>query len=259
MRIKITAGNWKMNGSREQAANLISGLLESLGDDKRGEIILCPTYVYLSGAAELLTGSGISLGAQNVATDDSGAFTGEVAGSMLKDVGCSHVIVGHSERRSLYGEDDATVAAKFQAAQRHGLIPILCVGETLEERQSEVTEEVVARQLQAVLDAAGVGSFERAVIAYEPVWAIGTGRNATPAQAQEAHAFLRVRMASIFDGAAADGMRILYGGSLKPTNADELLPLADVDGGLIGGASLDVGSFSAIIRAAADCAAGDES
>ena len=249
MRIMIAAGNWKMNGSREQAASLISGLQEALGNDERGEIILCPTYVYLSGAAELLAGSDIRLGAQNVATDDSGAFTGEVAGSMLKDVGCSHVIVGHSERRSLYGEDDATVAAKFQAAQRHGLIPILCVGETLEERQSEVTEEVVARQLQAVLDAAGVGSFERAVIAYEPVWAIGTGLTATPDQAQAVHAFARGRIAAE-NATIADSVRILYGGSVKSSNAEDLFSMPDVDGGLVGGAALDAVDFAGICRAA---------
>ena len=247
MRVKIAAGNWKMNGSREQTAGLITALRAALGDDSRGEVILCPSFVYLSQAAGLLADSDIRLGAQNVAIEDQGAFTGEVSGSMLKDSGCSHVIVGHSERRSLYGEDDATVAAKFQAAQRHGLIPILCVGETLEERQAEVTEEVVGRQLRAVLDAAGVGSLEQAVIAYEPVWAIGTGLTATPEQAQSVHAFVRKSIAAE-DGTIADSVRILYGGSVKSSNAEDLFSMPDVDGGLIGGASLKADSFLKLVR-----------
>jgi triosephosphate isomerase len=248
MRVKIAAGNWKMNGSRTQTAALITALRENLAGG-HGEVILCPPYVYLSEAAALLDGTGISLGAQDVAVEDSGAFTGEVAGSMLADVGCSHVIVGHSERRALFGEDDAVVAAKFAAAQRNGLVPIFCVGETLEERQSGITEEVVGRQLQAVLDHAGVAALARAVIAYEPVWAIGTGMTATPEQAQAVHAFVRGRIAAE-DATIADSVRILYGGSVKSSNAGDLFSMPDVDGGLVGGASLDAQDFAGICRAA---------
>jgi triosephosphate isomerase len=219
------------------------------------DVVCCPTFVSLPAAAMVVTGSQIGLGAQNVHWDASGAFTAELAAPMLTEIGVGWVIVGHSERRTLFGETDETALDRARAAQAAGLDVIYCVGETLAERDTGETFAVLERQT-AALGALDPGHL---VLAYEPVWAIGTGRNATPAQAQEAHAFLRVRIASIFDGAAADGMRILYGGSLKPSNADELLPLADVDGGLIGGASLDVGSFSAIIRAAADCAAGDES
>jgi triosephosphate isomerase len=219
------------------------------------DVVCCPTAISLPAAAMLATGSQIGLGAQNVHWETSGAFTAEVAAPMLTEIGVEWVIVGHSERRTLFAETDETALDRARAAQAAGLEVIYCIGETLAERDAGDTFAVLERQT------AGLGALdpERLVLAYEPVWAIGTGRNATPAQAQEAHAFLRVRMASIFDGAAADGMRILYGGSLKPANADELLPLADVDGGLIGGASLDVGSFSAIIRAAAVRAAGDES
>jgi triosephosphate isomerase len=259
MRKPLVAGNWKMNGSRASVRELLAGIKSGVGGVSKCEVAVCPPFPYIPQVQDELTGTVIGWGAQNLSTEASGAFTGEVAASMLLDFGCAYAIVGHSERRTLYGEDDVLVARKFAVAREAGLKPILCVGETLQEREEGVTEKVVARQVDAVINLVGAAAVGDGVIAYEPVWAIGTGRNATPAQAQEAHAFLRVRMASIFDGAAADGMRIVYGGSLKPSNADELLPLADVDGGLIGGASLDVGSFSAIIRAAAICAAGDES
>jgi len=254
MRRPLIAGNWKMNKTVAETSTYLEGLIAE-GLPTTVDVVCCPTFVSLPAAAMVVTGSQIGLGAQNVHWDARGAFTAELAAPMLTEIGVGWVIVGHSERRTLFGETDATALDRARAAQAAGLEVIYCVGETLAERDTGETFAVLERQT-AALGALDPGHL---VLAYEPVWAIGTGRNATPAQAQEAHAFLRVRIASIFDGAAADGMRILYGGSLKPSNADELLPLADVDGGLIGGASLDVGSFSAIIRAAADCAAGDES
>ena len=254
MRRPLIAGNWKMHKTVAGASAYLEDLIaEDLPTSV--DVVCCPTFVSLPAAAMVVTGSQIGLGAQSVHWDTSGAFTAELAAPMLTEIGVQWVIVGHSERRTFFGETDETALDRARAGQAAGLEVIYCVGETLAERDAGETFAVLERQT-ATLGALDPGHL---VLAYEPVWAIGTGRTATPAQAQEAHAFLRVRMASIFDGAAADGMRILYGGSLKPSNADELLPLADVDGGLIGGASLDVGSFSAIIRAAADCAAGDES
>ena len=197
----------------------------------------------------MLQGTGVVLGAQNLSEHAEGAFTGEVAPSMLRDVGCTHVLVGHSERRSLYGESDAIVAAKFVAAQVAGLVPVLCVGETLAEREAGLTQEVVDRQLAAVLDAAGVAAMRQAVVAYEPVWAIGTGRTASPAQAQAVHAGIRAVLAA-HDPDVAAGVRILYGGSVKPQGAEELFRQPDIDGGLVGGAALVAGDFLAICRAA---------
>ena len=254
MRRPLIAGNWKMHKTVAETSTYLEDLITE-GLPTTVDVVCCPTFVSLPAAAMVVAGSQIGLGAQNVHWDTSGAFTAELAAPMLTEIGVGWVIVGHSERRTLFGETDETALDRARAAQAAGLEVIYCVGETLAERDAGETFAVLERQTATL----GVLDSEHLVIAYEPVWAIGTGRNATPAQAQEAHAFLRVRMASTFDGAAADGMRILYGGSLKPSNADELLPLADVDGGLIGGASLDVGSFSAIIRAAAVCAAGDDS
>ena len=248
MRQKLVAGNWKMQGSREMAEALVSGVTAGAGESPPCAIAVCPPYPYLDEVGKLLAGTPVELGAQNLAVEDEGAYTGEVAGGMLADLGCHYVIVGHSERRALYGEDDAMVAAKFLAAQRHGLVPILCVGETLEERESGVTEAVVGRQLEAVISAAGVGALGRAVIAYEPVWAIGTGRTASPDQAQEVHAFTRSLIANK-DGNIADSVQVLYGGSVKPANAAEIFSMPDVDGGLIGGASLEAESFLAICAA----------
>lgn len=256
MRKKLVAGNWKMHGSLAENAALLAALKPALAGI---DAVVCVPFPYLAQAQAELAGSSIAWGAQNVSEQAKGAFTGEVSASMLLDFGCTYVIVGHSERRSLYGESDELVAKKYMAAQAAGLTPILCVGESLTERESGVTEAVVARQLDAVINAAGVLSLAKAVVAYEPVWAIGTGRNASPEQAEEAHAFLRVRLAGAFGGDAAEGLRILYGGSLKPANARQLLALPDVDGGLIGGASLDLRSFSDIIRAAAARAAGVDS
>jgi triosephosphate isomerase len=248
MREKLVAGNWKMHGSREQTTSLITGLAAALGKGPSAEVAVCPPFVYLVDAAAALEGTRIRLGAQNLAVEEGGAYTGEVAGAMLRDVGCHYAIVGHSERRSLYGETDELVAAKYRAAQRDGLVPILCVGETLEEREEGVTERVVERQLRAVLGQAGIGSFSDAVVAYEPVWAIGTGRTATPEQAQEVHALIRGILASD-DDTIGNSVRILYGGSVKPSNAEDLFSMPDVDGGLVGGASLDAEGFADICRA----------
>jgi triosephosphate isomerase (TIM) len=234
-RTRLVAGNWKMQGSRASISALLDALLEGLRGWKGCECAVCPPLPYLEQVSRRLAGSPLAWGAQNVSEHAAGAYTGEVAAAMLLDFGCRYVIVGHSERRQLYGESDAQVAAKFAAASSAGLTPILCVGETLAEREAGKTEAVVARQLDAV-------KFESGVLAYEPVWAIGTGRTASPEQAQQVHAFLRKRVAG--------GTRIIYGGSVKAQNAAELFRMPDVDGGLIGGASLVAQDFIAIVRAA---------
>lgn len=238
-----------MHGSRAENARLIEELTAQFPSAAAAACVVCPPLVYLQDVARLLRGSSILLGAQNVCTDAQGAFTGEVSAAMLKDVGCSYVIVGHSERRLLYRESDQTVARKFVAAHSRGLIPILCVGEQLSDREAERTYEVVARQLEAVLQLASVPSLGNAVLAYEPVWAIGTGRNATPEQAQEVHGFIRAQLHAR-DAKIAGLTRILYGGSVKAVNAAELFAMPDVDGGLIGGASLKADEFIAILSAA---------
>ncbi|MBZ0067993.1 MAG: triose-phosphate isomerase [Thiobacillus sp.] len=247
MRNKLVAGNWKMHGSLAENAALLAALKSALAGIKA---VVCVPFPFLAQAQAELTGSSIAWGAQNVSEQAKGAFTGEVSAAMLLEFGCTYVIVGHSERRSLYGESDALVASKYKAAQAAGLIPILCVGESLEERESGVTEAVVARQLDAVIEAAGVGSLAKAVIAYEPVWAIGTGKTASPEQAQAVHAFIRGKIAAL-DAAVADQLVIQYGGSVKAANAAELMAQPDIDGGLIGGASLVADEFVAICRAAA--------
>ena len=213
------------------------------------EVLLCPPFVYLADLSRALKDSGLSLGAQDLCAEENGAYTGEVSGVMLKDFDCRYVIVGHSERRALFAEDDALVARKFMAAQKAGLTPILCVGETLAEREAGATHAVVARQLKAVLDAAGIAAFAKAVVAYEPVWAIGTGRTAKSDQAQEVHALIRGILTGQDAKIAAD-VRLLYGGSVKAANAAELFGMPDIDGGLVGGASLDAGEFLAICAAA---------
>ncbi|MGB9128293.1 MAG: triose-phosphate isomerase [Thiobacillus sp.] len=247
MRKKLVAGNWKMHGSLAENAALLEALKPALAGI---EAVVCVPFPYLAQVQSVLAGSSIAWGAQNVSEQAKGAFTGEVSASMLLDFGCKYVIVGHSERRSLYGESDELVASKYMAAQSAGLIPILCVGESLEERESGVTEAVVARQLDAVINAAGVASLAKAVVAYEPVWAIGTGKTASPEQAQAVHAFIRGKIAAL-DAAVADGLVIQYGGSVKAANAAELIVQSDIDGGLIGGASLVADEFVAICRAAA--------
>jgi len=240
-----------MNGSLAESRELVAALRLGVGAGRSGaEMLLCPPFVYLSAVRDWLEGSPIALGAQNLADRaGSGAFTGEVSGAMLRDIGCQYVIVGHSERRALYGETDAVVANKFKLAQSSGLVPILCIGETLEEREAGATEQVVGRQLSAVLDAAGVAAFANAVVAYEPVWAIGTGRTASPEQAQEVHAAVRGLVAAR-DATIASGLAILYGGSVKGANARSLFAMDDIDGGLVGGASLAAAEFLEIFRAA---------
>jgi triosephosphate isomerase len=235
-----------MHGSLAANARLLDALKAGLPQAEGLGYAVCAPFPYLPQVSEALSGSRIAWGAQNVSEHDSGPYTGEVSGAMLKEFGCRFAIVGHSERRGLYGEDDSRVAAKFVAAQRAGLEPILCVGETLEQRERGETEKVVGRQLDAVLDVAALAN---AVLAYEPVWAIGTGRNATPQQAQDVHAFIRTRIAAS-DRALAGNVTILYGGSVKPINAPELFAMPDVDGGLIGGASLVAEGFIAICAAA---------
>jgi triosephosphate isomerase (TIM) len=237
-RSRLVAGNWKMHGSLAANAALLGAVSRAAGA-ARAECAVCVPYPYLQQAAGLLEGTRVALGAQNLSEHAQGAYTGEVSAAMLAEFGCRYVIAGHSERRQLFGESDAQVGAKFAAARKAGLTPILCVGETLEEREAGRTEEVVARQLDAVLK---IAPFETAVLAYEPVWAIGTGRNATPEQAQAVHVFLRSRVPS--------GTLILYGGSMKPANAAALLAMPDIDGGLIGGASLVADDFIAILLAA---------
>lgn len=249
MRRPLVAGNWKMNGSRTESAALLDGVRKGVSAASKAEVAVCPPYILIPQAAEKLAGSPVAWGGQNLSVHKSGAYTGEISGPMLRDYGCTYVIVGHSERRTLYGETDALVAEKYGVAQGAGLIPILCVGETLQEREANQTEAVVARQFDAVLDKHGIGSFKNAVIAYEPVWAIGTGKTATPQQAQEVHRFIRSRLTAK-DKTVAEGMRILYGGSMKGSNAKELLAQADIDGGLIGGASLQAEEFLTICRAA---------
>ena len=245
----IVAGNWKMHGSRAANAALLEALLTA-GGDESVTCLVFPPYVYLGDAVRQLSGSGIQVGAQDVSAEPQGAFTGEVSAAMIADVGGSHVLVGHSERRALNGEDDALVARKYFAAHGAGLTPVLCVGETLAERDAGATHEVVARQIDAVVALCGVESFARAIVAYEPVWAIGTGRNASPEQAQDVHAFIRGRVAAR-DASIAAGLAILYGGSVKGSNALDLFRMPDVDGGLVGGASLKAEEFQAIRMAAA--------
>ncbi len=248
MRRPVVAGNWKMHGMRAENARLVEALIEG-ADDASCEVVICPPFVYLWETGRQLKDTTIALGAQSVCAEVQGAFTGEVSAAMLKDAGCRYAIVGHSERRQLYYEDDALVARKFVAAQAAGLVPILCVGETLEERDRGVTEDVIGRQLDAVIAVAGVTALARAIVAYEPVWAIGTGKTATPDQAQAAHAFIRGRVAAR-DANIGGGLRLLYGGSVKAANAAELFGKPDVDGGLVGGASLKADEFLRICAAA---------
>lgn len=243
MRQKLVAGNWKMHGSLDANRRL----LDAIRTAALPQAAVCVPFPYLAQAQQSLSGGVVRWGAQNVHWADKGAFTGEVSGAMLKDFGCTFAIVGHSERRKLFFEDDATVAKKFKAAQAVGLTPILCVGETEKERETGATEAVVARQLDAVIAECGVDALENSVLAYEPVWAIGTGKNATPEQAQAVHRFIRGKIAN---ARLAEELLILYGGSVKAANSDALFSMPDIDGGLIGGASLDANEFLAIARSA---------
>ena len=249
MRVKLVAGNWKMNGSLATSQALLKAILPPLAALDRARYAVCAPFPYLAAVGQSLRGSSVQLGAQDLSQFDDGAYTGAVSGGMLVDCGCRYAIVGHSERRTVFGETDDVVAAKYAQALKHGLTPILCVGEVLAERESGVTEAVVARQLDAVTARCGAQSLSRGVVAYEPVWAIGTGKTASPGEAQAVHAFIRGRVRGA-DRGTAEALQILYGGSVKAGNAAQLFAMPDVDGGLIGGASLVADEFVAICRAA---------
>lgn len=246
----IIAGNWKMHSTRAETETLLSALQSQLTEATFSdrEVIVAPPFTALETAARLLAKSSIRLAAQNLYWEPQGAFTGEVSGPMLKDLGCSHVIIGHSERRQYFGETDEQVARKVKAAQTHGLIPIICVGETREERENGSTMTVITRQVQGALQGQTSDDVTSLVIAYEPVWAIGTGLTATPAQAQEVHAAIRSLLAGITNQHAAAAIRVLYGGSVKPDNIDGIMAQTDIDGALVGGASLQADSFARIVR-----------
>jgi triosephosphate isomerase len=259
MRTPIVAGNWKMNGSRSAVAELVDAVRAGLavesvasgpdGGAGQAQVLLCPPAIYIPQVIDLLQGSQVAVGAQNCAAYERGAYTGEISPAFLADFSVKHVILGHSERRQLFNESDQLVAEKFAVARSLGLIPVLCIGETQAERESSETLAVVSRQLQAVIDRVGVAEFASAIVAYEPVWAIGTGLTATPEQAQEVHRSIRALFGAQDEQVAA-GLRILYGGSVKAANAAELFRCPDIDGGLIGGASLDPAEFIAICQAA---------
>jgi triosephosphate isomerase len=249
MRVKLVAGNWKMNGTLASSQALLKAVLPPLSALNRARYAVCAPFPYLAAAGQALRGSKVALGAQDLSPFEDGAYTGGVSGAMLADCGCRFVIVGHSERRSVFAEGDDTVALKYAQAVKHRLTPVLCVGETLAEREAGVTDAVVARQLDAVIQRCGLAALAQGVIAYEPVWAIGTGRTATPQQAQAVHAFIRGRMGAS-DRRLAENLLILYGGSVKANNAVQLFAMTDVDGGLIGGASLVAEEFVAICAAA---------
>lgn len=244
----LVAANWKMHGQAESSSRLLKALANSLSG-LSCDVLVCPPALYIPVVGELLSGTEIKLGGQNVHTEEEGAYTGEISARMLTDFGCSHVLVGHSERRELFHETDQLVAAKFRAIQGQMLVPVLCVGETLAQRESGQTADVVLSQLDAVMKVVGIEAFSRAVVAYEPVWAIGTGMTATPQQAQEVHALIRAYL-SRHDAAVAARIRLLYGGSVKAANASELFAQADIDGGLVGGASLDAEEFTSICQSA---------
>lgn len=249
MRQKLIAGNWKMNGSKEQIQIWAKEVLLGLKDKQRAKALLFPPAILIPELADNARDSDLAYGAQTLNENGAGAYTGELSADMLLDFDCEYVIVGHSERRAYYGETDSIVADKFIAALNAGLKPVLCVGETLEEREADKTGEVVSRQLDAVLSQVDAGAMLNSVIAYEPVWAIGTGKTASPEQAQAVHAAIRKQLAEASEG-LADQMQILYGGSMKPSNAADLLSQEDIDGGLIGGASLQASDFLAIYQAA---------
>jgi triosephosphate isomerase len=249
-RRKILAGNWKMHKTVEESAALAAEIAAALkAKPTAHEVVVCPTYVALDRVVSTLKGSGVSVGAQDMHWENQGAFTGKISGDMLKTLGVTHVILGHSEQRAYFGETDATVNKKAIKALADGLTPIVCVGETLEEREGNVTEKVVEAQVRGAYAGISASDAAKTVIAYEPVWAIGTGRTATSQQAQDVHKFIRGLLASLYDNATADVVRIQYGGSMKPENAAELLSQPDIDGGLIGGAALKTDSFLGIIHA----------
>ena len=251
IRKKLMAGNWKMNKTFAEAAELAREIVLAVANRPDVDVVICPPFTALESVAKVVEGSAIKLGAQNMHHEASGAFTGEVSAPMLRAFFATHVILGHSERRTLFGETDGFINKKVQAALKNQLRPILCVGETLAEREAGSTLKVVQTQVEACLEGVGKDLATNVIIAYEPVWAIGTGKNATADQAQEVHAFIRGLLTKIFGAQPAGRIRILYGGSMKPANAPELLAQKDIDGGLIGGASLEVRSFLELITAAA--------
>jgi len=244
----LMAGNWKMYKTTKEAVALVEALIELLRDENQVEVAVCPPFTALDAVSRALAGSRIALGAQNLHWEKEGAYTGEIAAPMLLDLGCRYVIIGHSERRQHFGETDAGVNKKVQTALAHGLIPLVCVGETLAEREAGNTFAVIEAQVRGSLAGLEPEQAAKLVIAYEPVWAIGTGRNATPEQANEAQAFIRKLLANLFSQKVADGIRILYGGSVKPENIGALMAEPEVDGALIGGASLDAVSFAKIVK-----------
>ena len=248
LRKAIVAGNWKMQGSKASATALLSEIKAGMSENLAAELIVFPPFVYLEQIERTLQGSLIAWGAQNLSANETGAFTGEIAATMLNDFNCRYVLVGHSERRTLYNEDDVLVAMKFAQAQRYNLTPVLCVGETLQQREQGETTKVVSAQLDAVLNLdGGINVLQNAVIAYEPVWAIGTGLTASPEQAQEVHGMIREKLSALNAGIAAN-CTILYGGSVKSANAKEIFAMPDIDGGLIGGASLNAQEFLEIAQ-----------
>lgn len=248
MRTPLVAGNWKMNGSRESVKELITGVVSGAKSLTGVEVAVCPPAIFIADVTAVTAGTNVAVGSQDACTELKGAFTGETSIEMIKDFGCQYAIIGHSERRTLYGETDEIVAQKFTVVKNAGVTPIFCIGETLDEREQGVTEAVCARQIDAVFAAEGDNAFQGSVIAYEPVWAIGTGKTATPEQAQAVHAFIRQHLAK-HNADIAEKVQILYGGSMNPGNAKELIGQADIDGGLIGGASLKADDFLAVCQA----------
>lgn len=250
MRKKVIAGNWKMHNDLKESVALVSELKNNVEQSENVDVIVCPPYTSLETVNALVKDSDIKLGAQNMYFEEKGAFTGEISPSMLKSVGCEYVILGHSERRTIFGESNQTINKKIKTALNAGLKPIFCIGETLEEREGGITKEVVEKQIKEGLEGISEADFETVIIAYEPVWAIGTGRTASPEQAQEVHNFIRNLIKSIYSDTAADNLIIQYGGSVKPENSSDLLGQPDIDGALVGGACLKAGSFSDIIKSA---------
>lgn len=250
MRKKIVAGNWKMNMTSDEATNLVNALKADLGNFREVEVVVCPPFTVLGVVSDLVHGTHIDLGAQNMHWEKSGAYTGEISAGMLRELYCHYVILGHSERRQYFGETDEIVNRKTRAALAASLHPIVCVGETLAEREAGQVDAVITRQVKGALAGLSAKELLDSVIAYEPVWAIGTGKTASSEQAQEVHALIRKLLAEMYDETVAGGVRIQYGGSVKPSNAKELFGMPDIDGGLIGGAALDAKSFIDIVRAA---------
>ena len=248
MRRPLIAGNWKMHNNSAESVELVSQLKEMISGVKEVDVVVAPPYTALGSVATAIKGSTIFLASQNIFWEEKGAFTGEVSPAMLKDIGCQYTIIGHSERRQYFGETNETVNKRLKAALNASLIPIVCVGETLEEREAGKTLAIIEQQVKEGLDGVSSGEMEKVVVAYEPVWAIGTGKTATPEQAQEVHQFIRKMLAQVFNKGVAEGTRILYGGSVKPDNVDQLMSQKDIDGALVGGASLKADAFARIVQ-----------